>query len=618
MSETEFDIYTYSMSYSFYDFLTLLGSLGLFLFGMKMMSEGLQKAANKKLKQLLSAMTSHRYAGVLMGMAITTMIQSSTATTLMVVSFVNAGLINLVQSISVIMGANIGTTVTAWILSFFGFNFDISVIAIPLIGVGIIPLMFSKKNNYKSIGELIIGFALLFIGLAYLKNAVPDLQNNPEALAFIKQYTNMGFGSVLLFLFFGTILTVVVQASSATMAITLIMCAKGWITFEMGAAMVLGENIGTTLTANFAAISTNVSAKRAALAHTVFNIIGVIWTLVLFFPFVELMQKIIFSLGGVDPKQLDVFTAGLDPEVLNLISNPDVKLTDPALLSLRAELTSLQASTSYALSLFHTSFNIINTSLLIWFTRPIAKLVTKMIPSKTTDEEFQLRYIRTNLLSASELAIPEAKKEIDDYIARTGRMFDMVKELYYEKQEAAFDKIYQRILKYENISDRVEVEIATFLNNVSEGRLSDESKHQIRQMIRMTSEIESVADSCHNIANTIKRRRDAGVVLTEEMTAHVETMFSLVDKHLKDLTMIISKNSHSTIELLKIRETELEINRYRDRLYQENDIDLEAKKYTYQEALYYIDIIRECERMGDYIVNVAEAYSGGSKLLAHI
>ncbi len=616
--KSKIQIYTASMDYSFYDFLMLVGSLGLFLFGMKMMSEGLQKAASKKLKEFLSAMTSHRYAGVLMGMLVTAIIQSSSATTVMVVSFVNAGLINLVQSISVIMGANIGTTITAWIISVFGFNFNISILSLPLIGIGIIPLMFSKKNSYKNIGEFIIGFAILFMGLSFLKSSVPDLQNNPQALEFLAKYTNMGYGSVLLFLLFGTLLTTVVQSSSATMAITLIMCAKGWINFEMGAAMVLGENIGTTVTANLAALSTNISGKRAALAHTTFNVIGVIWVLILFFPFVGMVQKIIIGISGVDPKQLDVFTASLDHGVLKLISDPGINLDDPQLLSLREQLTSLQASTSYALSLFHTMFNIINTTLLIWFTGVIAKIVTKIIPKKKTDEEFQLRYISTNLLSASELAIPEAKKEIDDYIIRIRRMFDMVRELYYEKQESNFEKTYARILKYENISDRVELEIATFLNNVSEGRLSDESKHQIRQMIRMTSEIESIADSCHNIANTIKRRRDANVVLTDEMTAHVESMFGLAYKHLEDMANLIIKNSHDTAELVKIRDTEIEINKYRNQLYLENDLDLEAKKYTYQEALYYIDIIRECEKLGDYVVNVVEAYSGGSKLFAQI
>lgn len=616
--KSKIQIYTASMDYSFYDFLMLVGSLGLFLFGMKMMSEGLQKAASKKLKEFLSAMTLHRYAGVLMGMLVTAIIQSSSATTVMVVSFVNAGLISLVQSISVIMGANIGTTVTAWIISVFGFNFNIAELSIPLIGIGIIPLLFSKKNNHKNIGEFIIGFALLFMGLSYLKDSVPDLQNNPEALEFISKFTQKGYGSVLIFLLFGTLLTIVIQSSSATMAVTLIMCAKGWISFEMGAAMVLGENIGTTVTANLAAISTNVSGKRAALAHTTFNVIGVIWMLIVFFPFVGMIQKIIVNVTGVDPKQLDVFTAGLDPGVLKLISDPGITLDDPQLISLRSQLVSLQASTSYALSLFHTMFNLINTGLLIWFTGTIAKIVTKIIPSKKTDEEFQLRYISTNLLSASELAIPEAKKEIDDYITRTRRMFDMVRDLYYEKQESNFEKIYARILKYESISDRVELEIATFLNNVSEGRLSDKSKHQIRQMIRMTSEIESIADSCHNIANTIKRRRDAKVVLTDEMTEHVEIMSGLVYKQLEDMANLILKNSHDTAELLKIRDAEIEINKYRNQLYQENDLDLEAKKYTYQEALYYIDIVRECERLGDYIVNVVEAYTGGSKLFAHI
>ncbi|MCD7937512.1 MAG: Na/Pi symporter, partial [Tannerellaceae bacterium] len=353
------------MDYSFFDFLTLIGAMGLFLYGMKIMSEGLQKLAGDKMRSILSVMTTNRVTGVLTGILITALIQSSTATTVMVVSFVNAGLLSLSQSISVIMGANVGTTVTAWIISLFGFKVSMSAFAIPLIGL-CIPLIFSNKSKRKSWGEFLMGFAFLFMGLELLKNSVPDLQSNPQILAFLQNYTTLGFPSILIFLLLGSILTIIVQSSSATVAITLIMCSKGWIPFEMAAAMVLGENIGTTITANIAAINANVSAKRAALAHLMFNVLGVIWVLILFYPFTHAISWLVSNYGPGDPHSLYNFLGTLDPKTISLITS-NAELVDPQLVALQKELLSLQVSVSFGLSLFHTMFNIANIGLMIWF-----------------------------------------------------------------------------------------------------------------------------------------------------------------------------------------------------------------------------------------------------------
>ncbi|HOO19638.1 MAG TPA: Na/Pi symporter, partial [Paludibacteraceae bacterium] len=394
------------MHYTFYDFLILIGSLGVFLYGMKVMSEGLQKVAGERLRAIMAAMTKNRFSGVLTGLLITSIIQSSSGTTVMVVSFVNAGLLTLYQAITVIMGANIGTTVTAWIISLFGFKVNIASFAIPLIGLSI-PFIFSSKSKRKSIGEFLIGFAFLFMGLEMLKNSVPDIQSNPGILAFLSKYTNYGFGSVLLFLLIGTILTIIVQSSSAMMAVTLVMCSKGWLSFELGAAMVLGENIGTTITANLAAIPANVSAKRTALAHLTFNIFGVIWMLIFFYPFINLISYIITNFGPGDPNLLTSFTTSLDPETLKVISSDTTALTSEQ-LTIKQQLLQHQLATSYGLSLFHTLFNLINTCLLIWFVNFIAKVVSFVIKQKDSEEEFQLKYISIGLLSTSELSILQA------------------------------------------------------------------------------------------------------------------------------------------------------------------------------------------------------------------
>ena len=593
------------MNYSFFDFLTLVGSLGLFLYGMKIMSEGLQKVAGNKLRSLLATMTKNRFAGVLTGLFITALIQSSSATTVMVVSFVNAGLLTLLQSITVIMGANIGTTVTAWIISLFGFKVSIAAFSIPLIALSI-PFIFSAKSKRKSIGEFILGFAFLFMGLEMLKNSVPDLKSNPEMLEFLTKYTQSGFSSVLIFLAIGSILTVVVQSSSATMAITLVMVSKGWISYDLGAAMVLGENIGTTITANIAAIPANVSAKRAALAHTTFNVFGVVWMLFLFYPFINMITWLVSEFGPGDPTQLTHFTADLDAPTLNLI-NSESKTLNTEQLALQHQLQNYQIATSYGLSLFHTMFNLINTFVMIWFIKIIAKIVTFVVKKKATDEEFQLQYISTGMLSTSELSILQAWKELKVYAERTERMFKITRELYYEQNENEFVKKFSRIEKYESISDRMEVEIARYLTKVTDGRLSEESKHQIQTMLRVVSEIESVSDGCFNIGRTIVRKRDTKAVYTKEMDANIDLMMNLVEGAIHQMKEAMENNHVSNDEFNRSVNIEAEINNFRNQLKLQNISDVKDNKYDYQASVTYMDIIVECEKTGDYIINVVEA-----------
>ena len=557
------------MEYSFYDFLKLIGSLGLFLYGMKILSEGLPKVAGDRLRSILTAMTTNRVTGVLTGVLITALIQSSSATTVMVVSFVNAGLLTLAESISVIMGANIGTTVTAWIISIFGFKVDMAAFALPLLAIAL-PLIFSGKSNRKSIGEFIFGFSFLFMGLSYLKANAPDLNANPEMLAFVQNYTDMGFFSILLFLFIGTILTMIVQASAATMAITLIMCANGWISLELGAALVLGENIGTTITANLAALTANTQAKRAALAHFVFNVFGVIWVLIIFHPFMQLVNWVV-----------DTFFQTNNPEV----------------------------AISYKLSAFHSIFNICNVCLLIWGVKLIERTVCALIRPKEEDEEPRLRFITGGMLSTAELSILQARKEIHLFAERTHRMFGMVQDLLHTDKDDDFNKLFSRVEKYENISDNMELEIANYLNQVSEGRLSSESKLQIRAMLREVTEIESIGDSCYNLARTINRKRQTNQDFTEKQYEHIHFMMKLTDDALAQMIVVVEKPEHQSIDINKSFNIENEINNYRNQLKNQNILDVNNKEYDYQMGVYYMDIIAECEKLGDYVVNVVEASS---------
>ena len=597
------------MEYSFYDFLKLIGSLGMFLYGMKVMSEGLQKVAGDRLRSILTAMTTNRVTGILTGVLITALIQSSSATTVMVVSFVNAGLLSLAQSITVIMGAKVGTTVTAWIISIFGFKVSISSFAIPLIGLSI-PLIFSGNSRRRSWGEFIVGFAFLFLGLDFLKGSVPDIQSNPAILSFLTEYTNLGYLSIFLFLLIGTVLTIVVQSSSATMAITLIMCSKGWISFDIAAAMVLGENIGTTITANMAALSANISAKRAAFAHFLFNILGVCWVLLLFYPFTRMIATLVteFSSFG-SPYELAQFIKNTDPAIINQISEMQEKPTDPALAAISSQYQSLQVSVSYALSLFHSVFNIINVLIMGWFVNAYVFIVTRVIKQKKNDdEEFQLKYISGGMLSTSELSLLQVKKEIQVYAERTHRMFGMVRDLLHTKEGSEeYSKLYSRIEKYEQISDRMELEIANYLNKVADGRLSYEGKLQVTAMLTMVTEIESMGDSCYHLARTLIRKQEAKTQFTDEIVSNIDTIFKLVDDAINNMMQILPQNELEESDLNRTYNKETEINNFRNVLRITNIENVNAKKYEYQAGTFYMDLVEEAEKLADYIVNVVEA-----------
>jgi len=556
------------MKFGIVEILTLLGSLGIFLFGMKLMSESLQKVAGEKLRNILAAMTSNRFKGIFTGFLITAIIQSSSATTVMVVSFVNAGLISLVESIGVIMGANIGTTVTAWLISILGFKISMSTIAIPIIGIGF-PLLFSKKTKRKNLGELVIGFSLIFIGLQYLKEAVPDLKSNPEVLSFLENYTDLGYLSLLIFLFVGTLLTVIIQSSSATMALTLVLCFNGLISFEMAAAMVLGENIGTTITANLAAMVANTSAKRAARAHFMFNTFGVVWIMLVFYPAIKLIDWFMTKDGGGSP------------------------LSDTAAIPI-------------ALSIFHTAFNVANVLIMVWFTPLIVKTVIKLVPDKEDDEEYRLKYINTGMLATPELSILQAKEEIVVYAERATKMFGYIKELFGTRKDKKFEKIYSKIEKYEEIIDRMEVEIAEYLAKVSESELSVSGSRRIKAMFEVIDDIESVGDSCYNLAKAIKRKRESKIEFPEDITANVNRMFALIDEATNEMNKILnSEFSNTNIE--KAIEVENSINTLRNQLREEHIINVKSKKYKYKAGVIYNELFSTSEKLGDYIINISES-----------
>ena len=553
--------------------LTLLGSLGLFLYGMTLMSEALQKVAGDKLRNILAAMTSNSLSRILTGLFITAVIQSSSATTVMVVSFVNAGLLSLVQSIGVIMGANIGTTFTAWLISLLGFKADIAILAIPLIAFGF-AFMMCKSKKKKSVGELIIGFSLLFLGLSFLKSSVPDLQNTPEVLEFLRQWTNYGYGSILMFVGIGTILTIVLQSSSATMALTLVMCNNGWIPFEMGAAMVLGENIGTTITANIAAAVANVSARRAAMAHCVFNIFGVIWVLILFRPFLFVVSKIIMGMG------LD------NPLVAGASSN----------------------STLYAISTVHTLFNICNTLILVWFTNQIAQLVTKIIKGKKEEGEvFRLQYIQGGVLNTAELSLNQAKEEIVHYADICRRQYAYAKTAINETDPEKFDALYKKLEHYEQVTDRIELEIAKFLDQVKNGVISDESARRIQAMYKIISELESIGDSGFNIARILQRRNIHSMKFDEQMVKKLNYMVDLLNQGFDAMIYNLQKGYTQINDIANAQDVEQDINEYRNNLKEEHLLNLENKTYNYLTGVYYMDLVNECEHVGDFMINISEA-----------
>ncbi len=560
--------FKYVMDYGIFDILKLIGSLGVFLYGMKLMSEALQKVAGTRMRSILSAMTSNRVKGVLTGILITAIIQSSSATTVMVVSFVNAGLLSLVESIGVIMGANVGTTVTAWLISILGFKVSMAEISLPLIGL-CLPLLFSKKRYRKSWGELIIGFGLLFIGLEFLKDSMPDLNKNPEMFTFLQEYADMGYASYFLFMLIGTVLTILLQSSSATMALTLVMCANGWISYDIAASMILGENIGTTVTANLAAVVANTTAKRAAFAHFMFNVFGVIWVLSIFPVFLGWVEKLSIFVG---------------------IGNP---------------VTDIDA-VPMALSLFHTLFNVINLLILIWFTRLLARLVSRIIPVRENDENvFTLKHIKIGLLSTPDASIFQAKEEITLYGKNTRDMFLKVAGTL-ELPAKEFDKTFDTLVKMEDESDNIEVEIAHYLTKVSESKLSTLNSQQIRAMFKIVSEIESIADSSLNVAKAVNRRNEQHVVFPEELIKKLKHMFSLI----ADCLDVMCSNlalEYKEVNAKKAYELERAINDYRTILKQEHLLAIEEKRYDYPTGILYTDMFSECEKIGDFAINVTQA-----------
>lgn len=595
------------MNYSFLQFLCLLGAVGLFLYGMKVMSEGLQKAAGDRLRNILSAMTRNRFTGMLTGFAITALIQSSSASTVMVVSFVNAGLMTLAQSMAVIMGANVGTTCTAWVIALFGFSVDISSYSLPLIALAI-PLLFSSKSRMKSMGEFLVGFAFLFMGLDMISEYVPDLQQNPEMFEFLNRYTSMGFGSVLIFLLVGIILTMVIQSSAATFAITLIMCSKGWIDFPLSCALVLGSNIGTTITPILASLSGNVAAKRTAMGHLLFNLLGTVWTVAVFFPFVELVTWITESLGFGNPNELMGFVNNIeatDPNLYNHLFDKSLPQGHPTLVQLAA----MQTSVSYGLSIFHTVFNLVNLSIMIWLTNLYVRVVVKLVPAKQKgDEDFQLKFISGGLLNASELNITQAEKEIVVYAERVQRMIGMTQNVIHTPGDTnEFTHQYSRIEKYEEISDRMELEIANYLNRCSEGRLSNESKHRIAALLSIVAEIESIADSCYSISKTLIRKQDLNVDFNDEIYGNIDLMFIEVEAAMTNMLYLLKHLEHeSESDIIVSYNKEREINNLRNQLRSSNIENINNRHYAYQAGIFYMDIVGDLEKTGDYIINVVD------------
>ena len=552
----------------------LIGALALLMFGMKSMSDSLQKMAGPQLRHVLGAMTTNRFTGILTGTFITAAVQSSTATTVMTVSFVNAGLLTLAQAISVIMGANIGTTLTAWIMSA-GFSFNITDFVWPAFFIAII-LIYSKKR--KIIGDFIFGVSFMFLGLGTLRQTGidMDLAHNQPVLDFFASFDPNSFVTTIVFLLIGSVLTMCVQSSAAIMAITMILCSSGVLPIYQGIALVMGENIGTTVTSNIAALTANTQARRAAFAHMFFNVFGVIWMLLVFKPFINMVCGFV----GFD----EFMTKG-----------------DPHFLANVAKL-------SFVLAAFHTIFNITNTCILVGFIKQIEKIVCFVIKPKAQadEDEFRLHFIQTGIMKTPELSVLEAQKEITSFAERIHRMFGMVQTLLIEKDEKAFLKVYSRIEKYEGISDNMEVEIANYLNEVSDSHLRDETKAKIRAMLREISEIESIGDSCFNMARTINRRFTSKEDFTPQQYEHIHQMFNLTNNALEQMNYMFN-HTRETIDVNHSFNIENEINNYRDQLRTQNINDVNSHAYTYTIGTMYMDLIQECEKLGDYVVNVVEA-----------
>ena len=553
-------------------FMKILGSLALLIYGMKVMSEALQKMAGSQLRHILGAMTTNRFTGMLTGTFITCAVQSSSATTVMTVSFVNAGLLTLAQAISVIMGANIGTTLTAWIMSL-GFNVDLTLVVFPAFFLGII-LIYSKRRRY--VGDFLFGIAFLFFALVLLSSAgkALDLEHNPAAIEFFKSFDTSSHLTIIIFLLIGTLITCIVQSSAAVMAITILLCSTGVLPIYLGIALVMGENIGTTATVNLAALGANTQARRAAFAHLLFNVFGVVWVLCLFYPFVDMVCRMV----GYDPESTTL-SAAQKATILPIV-----------------------------LAMFHTCFNVCNTAVLIWFIPQMERVVCWIIKAKANkeDDEFRLSFIQAGIMKTPELSVLEASKEIHAYAEFTQHMFGMVRDLLTIKEDDAFEQLFDRIDKYEDRSDDMEVEIAKYLDQVSDAHLSDDTKEKVRQMLREISEIESIGDSCLHIARTIGRRRAAKEEFTEAQFDNINQMFELVDDALTQMGAVLVKHKNE-VNVDRSFTMENQINNYRSQLRTQNITDVNDHKYTYTIGTMYMDIIQECERLGDFIINVVQA-----------
>ena len=561
---------------SIWIFFKIIGSLALLIYGMKVMSEALQKMAGSQLRHILATMTRNRFTGMFTGMFVTCSVQSSSATTVMTVSFVNAGLLTLAQAISVIMGANIGTTLTAWIMSL-GFNVDLTTVIFPAFFLGIM-LIYSKSKRY--IGDFLFGIAFLFFSLVLLSGAGKelDLEHNPDVINFFASFDTKSHLTIIIFLLIGTVITCIVQSSAAVMAITILLCSTGVLPIYLGIALVLGENIGTTATANLAALGANAQARRAAMAHLVFNVIGVVWVMCLFYPFVD----IVCSLVEYNPNDHSLSQA------------------------------QLAARLPIILAAFHTCFNVTNTFVLIWFIPQIEKLVCWIIKPKTTEaeEEFRLTYIGGNtIMKTPELSVLEAQKEIQIFAERIQRMFSMVRELLGVTDDSAFNKLFSRIEKYESITDNMEIEIAKYLDGVSDAHLSDDTKAKIRAMLREISELESIGDSCYNIARTMNRKMSGKEDFTEKQYEHIHQMFELTDDSLSQMNVLLLGRKDN-FDVNRSFNIENEINNYRNQLLNQNINAVNDHEYSYAIGTMYMDIVGECEKLGDYVINVIEARMG--------
>ncbi len=580
--------------------LSVLGGLAMFLYGMALMSEGLQKSAGDRLRSFMAKMTSNAFKRILTGTAVTALVQSSSATTIMVVSFVNAGLLTLGNAIGVIMGANIGTTLTAWVTSL-GFSVNIALFAVPMMAFGFV-MHSSKKSTMKNIGQFLMGFAVMYVGLTFMKdcaNAVigPEGQYAAQMQTFFGSINGFGFGSVMLFLFAGAILTIVLQASSATMAITMLLAASGLIDFKLAVAMVLGENIGTTITANIAAAVANTSAKRAARAHTIFNIVGVIWVLILFSPIVALICKIMTALGWANPMTVDM--AGL---------NEAYKASIGTVGEAAAEADFLAAKNAmlYGIAMLHTLFNVTNTLVLIWFTPLIEKAVVWLVKEpKGETEVFRLKYISGGPLSTAELSLNEAQQEIVHFaeICRNG--FGYIREAINENDPDKFDKLNDKLIKYEEITDRIEFEIATYLNDVSKNEISEEAKERIKAMYKIIGEMESLGDSGESIGRILKRKNVHGKAFDKALLDRLNKMMDLVQKGYD--VMVENIKNDNLKDITNAENCEYNINECRNHMREEHIVNIENNSYNYLTGVYYVDVLSELEKIGDFLINISQA-----------